>query len=236
MKTSPIRAVLCALALLPVCAPALAGKPELPAVTEDGLHLVPDSRMAIVYAEPGADLAGYRSVKLLDAYVAFRKNWERDHRSRSVHPLSLTSRDIEEIKSDLARELHTVFKEVLEEGGYPVVDQAGESVLLVRPAIVNLDTQAPDTMSAGRSRTYTESAGEMTLYVELYDSVTGDLIAKAMDRRADRGNDGFYTWASSVTNRAAADRILQGWANILLTTLNEAREQPAEAADPAAGE
>jgi hypothetical protein len=70
----------------------------------------------------------------------------------------------------------------------------------------------------------------MTLYVELYDSVTGDLIVKAMDRKADRSNDGYYTWANSATNKANAKRILKGWANILLTALNEARQQPAAAA------
>ena len=64
----------------------------------------------------------------------------------------------------------------------------------------------------------------MTLYVEIYDSVTGDLIAKAMDRRVDRTNDAYYTWATSVTNKAAAERILKGWANILLNALNEAKQ------------
>jgi hypothetical protein len=230
MNPVAFRSVLCALSLLLAAAPALAKKEELPEVTEDGLHRVPDSRMAIVYAKPGADLSGYESVQLLEAYVAFRKNWERDQRTSSANPLRVTSKDIEEIKGKLAEELHVVFKEVLEEGGYPVVEQAGDKVLLVRPAIINLDVNAPDTMSAGRSRTYTDSAGEMTLYVELYDSVTGDLIVKAMDRKADRSNDGYYTWANSATNKANAKRILKGWANILLTALNEARQQPAAAA------
>jgi hypothetical protein len=236
MQPFAFRTALCTLTLLLVSGPVLAKKQELPEVTEDGLHRVPDSRLAIVYAEPGASLSGYQSVQLLEAYVAFKKNWERDQRSSSADPLRLTSKDIEEIKSKLAEELHAVFKEVLEGGGYPVVEQAGDNVLLVRPAIINLDVNAPDTMRAGRSRTYTDSAGEMTLYVELYDSVTGDLIAKAMDRKADRRNDGFYTWTNSATNRAAADRILKGWANILLAALNEARQQPAEAAVPAAAE
>jgi hypothetical protein len=130
---------------------------------------------------------------------------------------------VEKIKQRLADEFHAVFTESLVEGGYPVVDQAAEDVLLLRPAIINLDVNAPDTPRAGRSRTYTDSAGEMTLYVELYDSVTGDLIAKAVDRRVDR-NSGYYTWSNSVTNRAAADRILKGWAEILVTALNEAKE------------
>jgi hypothetical protein len=236
MNSFALRPMLCALTLLLVAVPALAKKQELPEVTEDGLHRVPDSRMAIVYAKPGADLSGYESVQLLEAYVAFRKNWERDQRSSSADPLRVTSKDIEKIKTKLAAEVDAVFKEVLVEGGYPVVDQAGDTVLLVRPAIINLDVNAPDTMRAGRSKTYTDSAGEMTLYVELYDSVTGDLIAKAMDRKADRSNAGFYTWSNSATNKAAANRILKGWANILLTALNEARQQPAGVPEPAASE
>jgi hypothetical protein len=236
MQPFAFRPLLHALILLIVSAPALAKQQELPEVTEDGLHRVPDSRMAIVYAKPGASLSGYQSIQLLDAYVAFRKNWERDQRSGSADPLRLSSKDIEKIKNNLAQELHAVFKEVLEGGGYAVVEQAGDNVLLLRPAIINLDVNAPDTMSAGRSRTYTDSAGEMTLYVELYDSVTGDLIAKAMDRKADRGNDGFYTWTNSATNRADADRILKGWANILLSALNEAKQQPVGATEPAATE
>lgn len=204
---------------------AVAKQEKLPEVTEDGLHRVKDSRLAIVYAEPGADLAQYQRIKLLDAYVAFKKNWARDQRSRSADRLSVTSRDVEKIKNKLAEEFHTVFKNTLEQGGYEVVDESADDVLLIRPAIINLDVNAPDTPRAGRSTTYTTTAGEMTLYVELYDSVTGDLIAKALDRRVDNaGRHGFYTWANSVTNKAAADRILEGWASILLDALNEAKQ------------
>lgn len=196
---------------------------ELPPVTEDGLHLVPDTEMAIVYADPDADLGPYNRVMLMDAYVAFKKNWARDQRSRSASSFGPRPKDMERIKSTLATEFHDVFVGVLEGGGYPVVDEAGDDVLLVRPAIINLDPTAPETLEPGRRTTYVTSAGEMTLYVELYDSVTGDLIAKAMDRRADRSHDGFYTWASSATNKAAADRILKGWATLLLEALNEAK-------------
>lgn len=223
MKRAVILHLLSVFLVLVVAAPVLAKEQELPEVTEDGLHRVPDSRMAIVYAEPEADLSGYQKIQLLDAYVAFKKNWERDQRSRSADPLSVTSRDVEKIKDRLSEEFRAVFTEELEKGGYPVVDAAGDDVLLVRPAIINLDVTAPDTMKAGRSRTYSKSAGEMTLYIELYDSITGDLIAKAIDRKADQ-DSGYYTWTNSATNKAAADRILKGWAEILVNALNEARE------------
>jgi hypothetical protein len=211
--------------LLAAAGTAIAKQEELPEVTEDGLHRVPDSKMAVVYAEPGADLAQYKRIKLMDAYVAFKKNWARDQRSRSADRLRVTSNDVEKIKNDLAKEFQEVFRQTLEDGGYEVVDESAEDVLLVRPAIINLDVNAPDTMRAGRSRSYTSSAGEMTLYIEIYDSVTGDLIAKALDRRADTSRQGFYTWTNSVTNKSAAKRILKGWADILLDALNEAKQQ-----------
>ncbi len=211
--------------LLAAAGTAIAKQEELPEVTEDGLHRVPDSKMAVVYAEPGADLAQYKRIKLMDAYVAFKKNWARDQRSRSADRLRVTSNDVEKIKNDLAKEFQEVFRQTLEDGGYEVVDESAEDVLLVRPAIINLDVNAPDTMRAGRSRSYTSSAGEMTLYIEIYDSVTGDLIAKALDRRADTSRQGYYTWTNSVTNKSAAKRILKGWADILLDALNEAKQQ-----------
>jgi hypothetical protein len=46
---------------------AVAKDVELPDVNENGPHLIEDSNMAIVYADPEADLSGYENVQLLDA-------------------------------------------------------------------------------------------------------------------------------------------------------------------------
>ena len=231
LKKSPI--LLFSLVFAVYSLTAIAKKPELPEVTEDGLHRVHDSKMAIVYVEPGADFAPYNRVMLLEPTVAFKKNWERDQRSRSASKLSTSSRvNIKKIKQDLADEFNTVFTEALANGGYELVEEAADDVLLIRPSIVNLDVNAPQTHGSGRSNTYTRSAGEMTLYIELFDSVTGDLIAKALDRKVDNPNDhGFYTWTNSQSNKATSTRILRGWADILLNALNEARSYPA-AAEP----
>lgn len=218
------------LLVLGLTANAYAKEDELPEVTIDGLHLLHDTKLAIVYARPGASLAGYQRVLLLEPYVAFKKNWERDQRSQSASSFKVTSKDVERIKKNLAAEFGVVFRETLNKGGYPVVDEAAEDVLLIRPAIINLDVNAPDTLSAGRGRTYTKSAGEMTLYVEVYDSVSGELLGKALDRRGDN-DSAFYTWSSSVTNKAAADRILKGWADILVNALKEAKSAPDQDAE-----
>jgi hypothetical protein len=207
---------------------AKSDRQALPQVTEDGLQLLPDSKAAVVYAKPGSDLSGYGRIHLVDAYVAFRKNWERDQRaSSSSLSTRIKSSDVEKIKASLAQEFDSVFREELEKGGYQVVDEIADDVLIVRPAIINLDINAPDIPTAGRSKTYASSAGEMTLYVELIDSVTGDIFAKAIDRQVDGSRGSFYTWTNSVSNKAAADRIIKGWATILREALDAARQQPA---------
>ena len=203
----------------------VAGNKTFPEVSDDGLHLVKGTKMAVVYAEPGADLSIYTRIRLVAPEIAFKKNWERDQRSRSTSKVSRVN--TKKIKSDLADMFAAVFYDTLTAGGYELVAEDGEDVLLIRPSIVNLDIKAPERHGTGRTNSYTRTAGEMTLYIELYDSETGDLIAKALDYSMDNPNEqGIYTWANASSNQRAAERILTGWANILLNGLNEAKNSP----------
>jgi hypothetical protein len=61
----------------------------------------------------------------------------------------------------------------------------------------------------------------MTLYLELWDAVSNTLLARVVDAKADPTT--FTQSTSSVTNRAAADMMLHGWANELRTKLDLAR-------------
>jgi hypothetical protein len=54
----------------------------------------------------------------------------------------------------------------------------------------------------------------------LHDSVTGQLLAKAIDRRSDPGM-GCIEWRNGVSNKAEADRILRRWAKALRERLDE---------------
>lgn len=204
-----------------VAAGSLQASNELPSVTVDGLHRLGDTELAIVYAQPGADLSQYTRINLADARVAFKKNWLRDQ-NRGSRANRVTASDMDRMKTELADMFREVFTETLVEGGYELVAGRGEDVLVVKPAIINLDLAAPDTMTGSFSRSYAESAGEMTLYVELYDSVTDDLLAKALDRQIDR-ETGHFQWQNRVTNRAAARRILKEWAEVLKEGLDAAR-------------
>jgi len=198
---------------------------DLPAVTSDGLVRVDSKKVDAVYWQEGATLAGYDAVAITEAPVSFRKDWMRDYnRDRMGASDRVRESDMERIKRELSNAFQAEFSKVLTERGYSVVDTTGENVLLLRPAIVDLDVTAPDLRTAARTTTYTADAGQMTLYMELYDSVTGDKIGEVADKQGGRST-GRLEWSSSVSNRAEANRILRRWANLLADALDEANNR-----------
>jgi len=64
----------------------------------------------------------------------------------------------------------------------------------------------------------------MTLFLELIDNRTGDILARVVDKR--RGLDsGRMQWTNSITNRADAERILGNWARLLRKGLDAVYKQ-----------
>ena len=196
---------------------------ELPEYTVEGLKRVqnPES-LAVVYVEPGANLAQYNRVYITEPQVAFKKNWRRDQNRGSVGLSNqVSTSDMDRIKTNVAELFMEVFTEELVSGGYELAHERAEDVLLVKPAIIDLDVNAPDIRSSGRSKTYAETAGSMTLAIELYDSETDDLLAKALDPQSDR-NSGFMQWQTGPANRAAGKRMMKPWAEACREGLDRA--------------
>jgi hypothetical protein len=197
--------------------PGLLAKDALPEVSPEGLQLQKSKEARAVYLKPGATFDKYNRVAILDCYVEFAKDWQRDY-NNDVGGIQgrVSTADMDRMKAAVAAEFKKVFTEELQtKGGYQVVDTAAPDVLVLRPAVVNLMVTAPDLMTADMSRTLVASAGQMTLYLELWDSVTNTILARIMDPQADRGMGGMAQVADSVTNKAAADRILKAWAEKL---------------------
>ncbi|MDH4039191.1 MAG: DUF3313 domain-containing protein [Gammaproteobacteria bacterium] len=196
-----------------------------PDETYDGLVLVPESRFGAVYRRPDADLTGYKSYGLVHCDVAFKKNWQRDQNNTRLDLSSrVTQKDVDNIRDKLGEQCDKYFREALEQAPpYKLVEHFsdGQPVLVLRPAIINLDIAAPDTRSAGRSQTYTTEAGQMTLVLEVLDGTTGELLVRVIDR-ARTGDRSYLQWTNSVTNEADARRILGRWARQLRQGLDEA--------------
>jgi hypothetical protein len=189
------------------------------AMSHDGLQKIKVKGIDLAYGRPGATLASYDNVMIDPIEVAFRKDWDP---TKSNSRVKLDSAERENIKTGVAKIVQEEFvKELQGNSTYKVVQAAGPDVLRVKANIANLYVNAPDTMTPGRSRTYTVSAGEMTIVAELYDSETGEVIARVIDRREGR-DTGMMTLSSSVVNAGEARSIAASWARILRSRLDAA--------------
>lgn len=188
----------------------------------DGLIRQPHPRLSAVFVRPGApeDMAAFRSVMLSPVEVSFSSNFETGRRSGSV-ARGLNASDMTAIQDDLAGIFRDVFREELARGGYALVEKPGPETLKVTAAIVDLFIAAPSAaQGTGRSRIYTANTGRMTLVIELRDSVTGELLARAVDAQAGR-NSGSLQVANRVTNSGDAQRAIRVWATALRQALDD---------------
>jgi hypothetical protein len=224
--TGVLRTIACVI-VLQACT-STAPSPIDEASINEGLERVPNKTVDALYRRPGATLTAYKKLMMRPIDVQFAKNWDPAKSGSALYQMHEPDR--EKIKSELATVFAEVFKDDLSKnGGYPVVDAAGADVVEMRAAIVNLYITAPDVSMdvAGRSKVYTTEAGEMTLIMQLHDSVTGQLLARVYDRRSGQGTG--WQWTNSVTNTAEARRVIGTWATALRKAFDAAH---APAASP----
>lgn len=184
-------------------------------VTWDHLVRVKARGFDQVYLLPGADFRAYAKVLIDPVQVAFRKDWLRDVNASRTGSSRVTPEDAAKIAERTRTGTAKVFADAFRAAGYEVVSDPGADVLRVSPNVIDLYITAPDTMSAGRSRTYTVDAGEATIVLEAHDSVAGTALGRAVGRDRAGGQGGMrLSWATDVSNTADFDRLYARWATL----------------------
>ena len=185
----------------------------------DGLQRIQVKGISLAYKRPGATLAGYKRVKIDPVEVRFSKDWNP---TRTGSRLPLGAEEREAIRTDLAKLVHEQFaRSLAEKGRYPVVSESGPDVLRLKIYIVNLYINSPDSAGPGVSYSFVTSAGEMTLFMELFDSESGQIIGRVVDRQEARQAN-MISMANRVTNIGEAADITAAWARILRDALDRA--------------
>lgn len=207
-----------------------------PETSPEGLELTKTLPHGAVYLKPGATFGQYKRLAILDCFVDFAKDWQRDYNMNEPDlEMQVSKADMDRIRKELAAEFKRVFTEELQtKGGYEIVDIAAPDVLILRPALLNLIVNAPEIDTAPTMAfSVVQSAGQMTLYLELWDSTTNTLLARVVDTEADPGT-GFAQAGGTVRNKEAADQILTAWADRLRSALQAANAAAAASTTPAA--
>lgn len=152
--------------------------------------------------------------------VAFAKNWQRDY-NRTTRDLSgrISDSEVQRTITEAAKAASEIFASTWTKGGYTVVTEPGPDVLRVKTGVVNIWVNAPDRQTPGRNYSFSEEAGQATLFVEARDSMTGALLGRAVDQRI--VGDNLTAWRTSVSNRADFRDQVQEWAKISVRGMAE---------------
>lgn len=208
---------------LAVCALLVAGAAvaEEAPVSWDGLVEVEPKRMDAAFLLPGADFRPYTKLMVDPTQVAFSKDWMKSINDQT-RDLSrkVTDADAARILESARANFDDVFREAFRKAGYEVVTTPGPDVMRVATGVTNLYLNAPDTMTPGRSRSYTANAGEATLVIEVRDSLTGALLGRVIDRRETRSSARLQM-ATSVSNTSDFRSLFRSWAGIATQGLEE---------------
>jgi hypothetical protein len=200
------------------CTPA----PEIPESRWEYGRLVEvqSKNVSKLYRDLQADLSKYQRVILDEPIVAFRGDWHPENEA-SLSRVSIPDSAL--IRKRLAELLQQSFAAELQRGGYGVVAEPAVDVLEVRIEIIDLYiSYAGIAAAAGRSAPYWIDPSQMTLVVELRDSVNGAVIARAYDQQLSRETNALRlengAWSSVAAQNAASH-----WASLLRRALDASR-------------
>jgi hypothetical protein len=224
-STTPTLPLLAALGLLLVFSGRAFAAVQAPDTTPDGLARVKKAQADMVYRRPGVSFAGYTKILLVEPTIAFRKDWQLNIKFQTpTRPV--TSDDMQKMIVKGKGLLIEEFAAELTKAGYTLATGVGPDVLAVKPMIYDLDIYAPepDDVNQSWAKIYTHGVGEATLVVELFDSVSGQVLARAYDQKS--SEDNHSTWLvprNQVSNIADARRAFSEWAKMLAEGLNRAK-------------
>ena len=197
---------------------ACAGSPPAP---EPGLEVLDYGRGQEMQVATDADWNRYTKIILHAAPVEFRDNWKKDQ--ERLRGKAIRDEDIEQIKAGVSGQLSKVmYKTLTERGGYEIVTESGEDVMVLLPKIVDLDVEAAGWIENSILESVSDSRGRMTIELVIRDSTSDKLLAVGWQKQSDL-NEGEMDMTISVSNAAAFRAMSQRWANWVLKQLEEAK-------------
>jgi hypothetical protein len=191
--------------------------------TFDGLAPIKNSNFSQAWADPDVDFTKYNKIILGDAEFEFRAV------KKTPRSSSMRGNDTDEFwidddgRAKLVETVTAVFAEELESAeGFTITEERGPSALVLVGTLHDIVSRVPPQM-IGAGEIYLSSLGEATLILEARDSMSGETIYRAVDRRAIEPM-GDMVSANSVTTWAEVRRWARRWATRLRLGLESIHE------------
>ncbi len=203
--------------------PTLQTGPEAE-VTVDGLVRVDNAVVPVAYRKPDMDLTPYTRFMLdpvEDAYQKDPGNRMRSGGAGANDNFALSPSQMETLKG-MFRD--AVVAALTKDDGYELTTKPGPDVLRITAALVDLVVRVPTQRGGGRQRNFTRSYGLVTAVLELRDSQSGEILARAADRRdPTRDTSAGLAEVSTPFVRSDTSRLFAHWADLLRERLDALR-------------
>jgi hypothetical protein len=190
-------------------------------ISYDGLDRVDSSRVENFWARPDIDYASYTKIVLADPEIEFRDPGRADSSGGSTKEFPLSEAD----KKSLELTIKYIFLEELANNQYfTFVEEHGPDVLTLDVRLLDFVALVPKRVEPDDpSVVYFSSVGEMTLVVEAHDSITGEILARAVERRA-AGIAAEGIHSSRRNGWAEINPLARHWAGIIRERLDQIHE------------
>lgn len=194
-------------------------------VTHDGLTRLDKTVMDAVWARTDIDLTSYRKVMFKGVGVEYRAV-TGPYSGRAGAGSTWTSRSSRDefqlddrTKAMFEEEIAEAFREEISKSSvFEVVDEPGPDVLVVIGGLLDVVSRVPPE-TIGRGAVFIDRVGEATLVLEVRDSQTNTIFARAIDRRAAE-RTGEMMESNTVTNRTEVRRLGRRWGQVLRNGLD----------------
>lgn len=180
-------------------------------VTFDGLHKVDNAAFKNAWADPDIDFSRYNKFIAGGAVFEFRAVKKGTSRASSQTEFWIDDKSKEKLKEEVS----AVFQEELVKSErFTETDTPAPDTIIIRGALHDIVSRVPPEY-VGRSDIYLSSVGEATLILEVIDSMSGEVIARAVERRSAERPGGSAVRSSSVTTWSEVRRLARKWATKL---------------------
>jgi len=196
---------------------------DAPETSFDGLVKQEKGRFKLTYVDPDIDFTAYNKYIPGSAQFQFRavkKTSSMTARRSNQREFWISDAD----KQKLEDTVSSIFAEELAKSEtFTETNEPGPDTLIIRGALHDIVSQVPPEI-IGRGEIYLSSMGEATLIIEAVDSLSGEVIYRAIERRAAARPGNQLVVANTVTSWAELRRLARRWASNLRDGMDSIHE------------